>query len=98
MSILNNILPATSSAIAHQNVNAGAARPGSAGSQNAIINGAINSGQAAIVSLSAKKREPSHGESKFVDASFEKQEIKEEVAKKEEKVKTTAGKSVDVSA
>jgi hypothetical protein len=97
MGILNTVLPATSSIIAHSG-QPGVVRADQS-AQQAVAN-AVVTGQAAVVSLSQKspRRVASHGESRNVDASFEKQQIKEEVEKKEEVQRTTTGKSVDVSA
>ena len=79
MSILNNVLPSTSSIVAHGSQQMTAAAKGNA-AQQAVAN-AVVSGQAVVVNLSSQnaKRVASHGEAKQVDSSFEKQEAKEKV-------------------
>jgi hypothetical protein len=98
MSILNNVLPSTSSIVAHGSQQAIATAKGNA-AQQAVAN-AVVSGQAVVVNLSSQnaKRVASHGESKQVDSSFEKQEAKEKVEEKKVEQRTTAGGAVDVSA
>jgi len=103
MSVLNSILPSTSSIVA-QSQAVSRADVG-AQSQNATIaNNAVMSGQATVVTLSSNgsaKRAASYGESRGVEAGFEGQEVKEKEEKVEEKKeaeKSQAGASVNVSA
>jgi hypothetical protein len=58
-----------------------------------VIANAVNSGQATVVNLSSSspKRVASYGESRSVDATFEKQEAKEKVEKKAADDKKNAG-------
>lgn len=94
MGIIQTLLPATAAQVAQGAAGTAAARaePGSA--QNAAVQNAVVSGQATVVSLSGSnpKRVASHGESRSVDASFEKQEAKSAVDKKNDEAhKTTTG-------
>lgn len=97
MSIVGSLIPAASAQALHGAQSTPVARADAA---NAVAQQAVTSGQAAVVHLSSTnpKRVASHGESKSVDAAFEKQEAKENVDKKVEKEKKTAGGAVDVSA
>ena len=99
MGILETILPATTSIAVHGSQQAPQART-DAGAQNAAVQQAVVSGQATVVSLSTSnpRRVATHGERRSVDAVFEKQEAREEVDKKVEKDKKSAGAAVDVSA
>lgn len=100
MGILQTILPLARSADALGLPQAAAKAGNTPATQNAAIQQALTSGQAAYVTISSAnpKRAVTSGDKRSVDASYGKQEAKEEITKKEDKKKSTAGAAVDVSA
>ena len=97
MSLLRNVIPTASSAIVQADQSHVPVRQNT---QQQIAQKAVTSGQAVIVALSAspsgKKRAASHGDSRRVDSTAEKQEIDDKKSKKEGKSKVAP--SVNISA
>ena len=93
MGIISNLLPTVSAQVANTATQAASVRADSASVQNQAVQTAVTSGQAAVVTLSSSspKRVASYGESRSVDAAFEKQEAKGKVEKKAAEEKSSAG-------
>jgi hypothetical protein len=101
-SLVSTVVAPTSSIVASSS-NQNAAKAADAPTSNASNTGAHQAaGQAAVVNFSAssKNRAPSSGDSKSVDASFEKQALKEQKASKKDDSgnEESPGGSINVAA